>query len=81
VGHAPRGRLEDRRAAAEVACKHDRLVLRVALDELDDVDRARASEPVDHLILVPAHDDVPIRPREQEYQLGLGPIDVLEFDD
>jgi hypothetical protein len=79
VLHAPRGRFEDLRAAAEVALKHDRPLPRVALGEGDHVGRVGAPPAVHHLVVVGDHGDVALGPGEQRHQLRLGAVDVLEL--
>jgi hypothetical protein len=77
----PHRRLEDLAPAAEVAPEHDRRMVGVALGELDDVRRIRASEPVHYLVIIGNDGDVAVGSGEEEDEFGLRAVDVLELVD
>ena len=79
VAHAADGRLEDLRARAEVPPEHDLRPARVPLVEAEDVPRVGVPPRVDHLVVVAAHAQVPVRPGEQVDERRLRVAGVLEL--
>ena len=71
--------IEDRREGTVVAPQHDSAHSAVALLEPEDVADRRAAEPVDRLVVVADHGQVPVRLREERDELRLGSVRVLEF--
>ena len=73
------GRVEDRRARPVVAPHDDHPRVPEVRLEVDDRARRRAAEPVDGLVVVAHHGDVPVRLRDDRHELCLGSVDVLEL--
>ena len=66
-------------ARAEVAPQHDLRVIGMALAEAQDVPGVGVAPPVDQLVVVAAHAQVPVRAGEQVDQRRLRMAGVLEL--
>ena len=64
---------------AEVFGDHDLPRVRIVAQEAQDVGDGGTAKPVDRLVVVTRHRDVPVSRREQLHQLELRVVRVLEF--
>ena len=72
VLHAADRRLEDLGPRAEVPAQHDLGVTGMTLGEAQDVLRVRMPPPMDQLVVISHHAQVPVRSREQIDQASPG---------